>query len=441
MKKTSLLTLALAAVSASQVMGVDLYITGSTAFRKQVYQACVKLYDNGAPASTFSGTVATGGDTSTGSSAGQWVMTGTVSNTISALGMTPLTIHGLFTGSVQGLQTTFQGQKLFFLAAGGPSAAQPIVTNTPTIAFSDVDAISTPYTVPSNYAEDDVAVQPFVFTKSVATASSITNLTSGQFKYLANLGRMPLSSWTRNLNDRSTLVYLINRTKDSGTRRAAFAEVGYGYNQSATVYLFDNVTNQTFYKPNGTAIVGSAGNNNANLAWGSGYVGGSNVKTEQGYNYPGNQSIAYLSIGDAQGITSTNWSQVVSFNGVWPTAAGAAISGSTGTNDFSPVALGNYPYWAYEVVDYPTVDPSSLSSDQNLTAAQLGTSLKPGTIMGVLNAQSLNGPTPNGATVTGSIENEIKISESVGGVGFPATALRLSEMTASRGTPGSTITP
>ena len=124
---------------------------------------------------------------------------------------------------------------------------------------------------------------------------------------------------------------------------------------------------------------------------------------------------------------------MISYNGVWPTAAGPGISGNTGTNDFSPISLGLYPFWAYEVIDYPNVDPSGLSSDQNLTAAQLGTQATPGTILGVLNAQTtINGGSP----LQGSIENEIQLSKSAG-----ATAIRLSDMISSRQSVGGTITP
>jgi hypothetical protein len=45
MKKTLILTLALGLAGASPLMAqVDLYITGSTAFRANVYNACTKLF-------------------------------------------------------------------------------------------------------------------------------------------------------------------------------------------------------------------------------------------------------------------------------------------------------------------------------------------------------------------------------------------------------------
>jgi hypothetical protein len=428
MKKILLLALAAGFASASPLMALDLYVTGSTAFRANVYTACTKLY-NSAPAIVY-GASATGGNGTSTAKNPQWTMTGQVGNTITALGSTPLTIHGLFTGSVQGCQTVEQSTKLIFIdTAGNP------ITNSPTIGFTDCSSVATPYPATGNFSEEQVCVQPFVFAKSVAGGglNNVTNITWEQIKYAIQAGRIPLSAWTHNSADHSSYVYLVERTKDSGTRRVLFAEQLDGFNQSATIYLYDNVTNNIFYKPTGTVIVGSAGNNNANLNWGSGYVGGGDIATELGYGNINNQAIAMLSLGDAKSVTGVNWSQVVPFNGGWPTVAGSGISGNAGTNDFSPITTGVYPCWGYEVVVYPNVDPSSISSDQNLTAAQLGNQTVSGTILGVLDAQTLiNGGSP----INGSIENEIELSKPTG-----ATAIRLSDMVSSRSSVGGTITP
>ena len=209
------------------------------------------------------------------------------------------------------------------------------------------------------------------------------------------------------------------------------------------------MTNNVFYKATNTVaganggtsstasvgVVGAAGNGNANLNWGPGYVGGGDIKTALGTNNAANQSIAYLSFADAKGISGVNWSQVISFNGMWPTAAGAGIHGNSGTNDFSPIVLGMYPHWANEVVVYPIVDPSSISSDQNLTVSQLGDQNTAGTLLGVLDYQTKYS-NPGGPTILGSLENEIENSKVNG-----ATAIRLSDMTSFRFSVGGTITP
>jgi len=143
-----------------------------------------------------------------------------------------------------------------------------------------------------------------------------------------------------------------------------------------------------------------------------------------------NLSLGYLSVSDAKSITGVNWSQVIPLNGLWPTAAGPGLINNSGTNDFTPICAGFYPYWSYEVVVYPTVDPSSLSGDQNLTHAQLGNQTTTGTILGVLD--KVNAVTP----IVGSLDNEIQNSKTGG-----ATAIRVSDMTSSRAAVGGAISP
>ena len=451
MKKSLFLTLAASLVGASPLMAVDLYITGATAFRANCHDACKSLFDN-APvlgSTLFYGSTAQFGNGANNNGNPQWVMTGTVSNKISALGQTTLTIHGFFTGSIQGIQTVENTVPLPFLDASGN-----LTTNTPTIGFSDASSASTPYPATGNFSEEKCCVQPFVMCKSVVGGgmTNITGITWEQLRYAIPVGRIPLSAWSNKTNDHGTYVYLLERTKDSGTRRTQHAWELYGFNQSSTVYIWD-ATNNFFYLPTNSVplvtaaqgstsiatnvqVVGTGGPgvNGANLNWGFGYIGGGDIKTVLGINNSNNMSFANLSFADAKGIVgATNWSQVIPLNGVWPTAAGAGLHGNTGTNDFSPITEGMYPCWGYEVIVYPNVDPSSISGDQNLTAAQLGNQTVSGTILGVFNAQTLiNGGSP----LVGSIEKTIEDSKAAG-----ASAIRLSDMVSSRASVGGTITP
>lgn len=449
MKKTLLLTLAAGLVGSTPLMAANLFITGATAFRQNVHDACTNLFQLGTM-TEYTGTSATGGDSKTKRDAAQWTMTGTASTLLTNVSGS-LTIHALFNGSVQGIANVEQSTKLLFLDASGNK-----MTNTPTIGFSDASSQSTPYPASGNFSEESVAVQPFVLCKAASTnngLASINNVTYEQLKYAIQAGRIPLSAWNNNPGSHSNYVYLLARTQDSGTRRTEFATVGDGYNQSAVVYNWDP-TNNAFYKGTnslntalgapGFGVIGGAGNGNANLNWGPGYVGGGDMKTALNYSNSLNQSIAYLSFADAKGIagsaSSLNWSQVISFDGLWPTAAGAGVHGNAGTNDFSPITLGMYPHWGNEVVVYPNIDPQSINGDQDLTATQLGDQLSPGTILGVLDYQSKYGwPgfVPVGTTPpSGSIENEIIKSQAAG-----ATAIRLSDMTSFRFSVGGTITP
>lgn len=461
MKKTLLLALALGLASASSLKALDLYITGSTAFRNNVYDACTKLYDtfpttNGSTPTLVFGTSATGGNApqvGADNKNTQWTMTGTVTGTISALGSTPLTIHAIFTGSVSGINDVESGNQLIFLNTDGTTK-----TNAPTIAFSDASSTATPYNTAntSNFKEQKVAVLPFVWVKSVAGngLTNVTDITTEQALDIVKVGRMRLSAWSHNQVDTTngSFVYLLNRTQDSGSRLTAFREINDVFNSPATIYNYD-FTNALFFQPTSLApntvgssdygVVGAAGNGNANTNWGPGYVAGSDISTAMQYTNSTNQSISYLSFSDAKGIkgqgwaASTNWLQVISFNGMWPTADGPNLSISNRASvtniDFTPVLYGQYPFWTYEVLILPKVIENE--TGQNLSTAQFGDQNVANTIIGVLNHQvSVSGGSP----LLGSVENEILLSKtnSIGN-----TAVRLSDMHASRQTVGGLITP
>jgi len=450
MKKTILLTLALGLAGAQSLLAgnVDVYITGATAFRANVYVACQRLFTTGTGTAVYYADAAHGGSGSA-SKAAAWAMTGTPIAGITNISGNTLIIHGLFTGSIQGIQTVEQNTKLIFPNADGASGGlcSTYRTNSPTIGFSDASGGATPYPATGNYVEEQVCIQPFVVCKSQATIGAVTNInnvTWEQLKYGIPAGRIPLAAWTGKITDTNTFVYLLQRTKDSGTRRNHTAGEYYQYTDPVGIYIYD-ATNNNFYTPTITANTGygsapngvigteGPGNNNANMTWGFGYIGGGDIANTLNLNNAANQSIAYLSIADAKSVGSANWNNLISFDGLWPTAAGAGIHGNTGTNDFSPITLGYYPCWGLEVLVHP-VDPTKIA-DQDISKTQLGNQTTPGSFMGVFNAQTLiNGGSP----LVGSIENEIEISKT----GSPgATAIRLSDMLNSRSAVGGKISP
>jgi len=456
MKKMLILTMALGLAGASSLLAstVDVYITGSTAFRGNVYTACQKLFVGGNP-TVYYGNAAHGGADSGpySSTTAAWAMTGTPISSLTQLSGNTLVIHGLFTGSIQGLATTEASTKLVFPAASGTAGGlcNLYATNSPTVGFSDASGVSCPYPATGNFEEESVAVQPFVIAKSVATVGAVTNITNVSWEQLeAGIpnGYIPLAAWTSKVTDTNTWVYILQRTKDSGTRRCENAGEYYQYNDPVGIWILDytNYATVGWYQPTTLAatltasspngVVGSSGFNNANLNWGYGFVAGGDIKTALNLNTFTNQAIAMLSMSDSKGVGSANWNNVVSFNGFWPTAAGAGIHGSTTTNDYSPITLGYYPLWGLEVLVHP-INPG-LIADQNISQTQLGDWLTAGTFMGVFNAQTVNN---GGSPVAGSIENEILLSEATGGPGFPATAIRLSEMLNSRSAVGGTIAP
>jgi len=446
MKKTLLLTLALGLAGAPSLVAgnVDVYVTGATAFRANVYTACTKLF-NPAPTIYYGDAAHGGAGSGFSSSTAAWAMTGTPIAGITNISGNTLIIHGLFTGSIQGIQTVEQNTKLIFPNADGASGGlcSTYRTNSPTIGFSDASGGATPYPATGNYVEEQVCIQPFVVCKSQATIGAVTNInnvTWEQLKYGIPAGRIPLAAWTGKITDTNTFVYLMQRTKDSGTRRNETAGDYFQYTDPTGIYIYD-YTNNFFYTPSVLAatafgsspngVVGAAGLNNVNLNWGYGYVGGGDIKNSLNNGNAANQAIGYLSIADAKSVGSANWNNVIAVNGLWPTAAGAGIHANAGTNDFSPITLGYYPCWGLEVLVHP-INPG-LISDQSITKTQLGDQTTPGSFMGVFNAQTLiNGGSP----IVGSVENEIELSKTGG-----ATAIRLSDMGNSRSAVGGTIAP
>ena len=453
MKKTLLLTLALGLAGAPSLVAgnVDVYITGATAFRANVYTACQRLFTTGIATPVYYGDAAHGGANSGFSSkTAAWAMTGTPISTLTNIQGNTLTVHGLFTGSIQGMQTVEQNTKLVWANADGTANGNCSTyrTNSPTIGFSDASGVATPYPATGNYVEEQVCVQPFVVVKSQATVGAVTNINNiswEQFAYGIPAGRIPLATWTSKITDTNTFVYLVERTKDSGTRRNETAGNYFLYTDPVGIYIYD-YTNNFFYPPttlaataNGSSpngVVGAAGLNNVNLTWGYGYVGGGDIANTLNNGNAANQSIAYLSIADARTVGSANWNNVISVNGLWPTAAGAGIHGNTGTNDFSPITLGYYPCWGLEVLVHP-INPG-LISDQSITKTQLGDQTTPGSFMGVFNAQTVIN---HGSPIVGSIENEIELSKTGGAPNGGATAIRLSDMLNSRSAVGGTISP
>ena len=405
MKKSILFGLFGGILGATSIMAAnyDLYLTGSTAFRANAFTACQKLYDGGAPASANNGTGAPA------SSDSRWTMTGTCANLGLTSGSDTLTIHALWTGSVQGLSGLANKDQLVFLASATPGNTT-LKTNTASAAFSDVFSAPTLDPLSSgSFTEKKVCLQPFVFIKSVASGGvqNITNVNWQQLQYILGNGSAPLSYFTGKASDATTNIYLIHRTLDSGTRVTTVQEAQFIGNIPIN-----------YYDPASDSYI-PATTNRGPAQFGPGYVGGGDVKTVLQQNFPGNQSIAYLSIGDAKAITGVNWEKMIAFNGQYPIASyvpGTAPS----TNDYSPICFGKYSFWAYEMLDWPKSGQWGTYSDQNLSFTQVNN---------IMNKLS--------GTGTGSIDNEVQLSEAAG----TATAVRLSESTVSRPAVGGLISP
>lgn len=407
MKKTILCSLFGGILGMTSVMAAnyDLYLSGSTAFRQNAFTACQKLYDGGLPSSANNGTGAPSASDS------RWTMSGTCVNLGLTAGSDTLTIHALWNGSVQGISALANKDALVFLASA-TAGSTTLVTNSASCALSDVFSAPTLYPLSSgSFLEKKVAVQPFVFVKSVAPGGvqSITNVTWQQLVTLlgSSGGSAPLSYFTGKPADVTTNVYLIHRTLDSGTRVTTVQEAK--YIGSINVNYYDSISDT--FSP--------ATTNRGPAVFGPGYVGGSDVKAVLQAGGAGNQSLAYLSMADAKAITGVNWEKMLAFNGNYPILNYAPGTAPT-TNDFAPVIFGKYSFWAFEVLDSPKTSQWSTYTDQNLSFSQFNA---------IMNKLS--------GTGAGSIDNEILLSQAAG----TATAIRLSDMQVSRPSVGGVIAP
>jgi hypothetical protein len=406
MKKSILFALFGGILGATSVMAAnyDLYLTGSTAFRGNAFTACEKLYDGGTPSSMNDGTA-----NAPVSSDSQWTMTGTCANLGLTSGSDTLTIHALWTGSVQGLSALANKDQLAFLASA-TQGSTALHTNTASACFSDVFSAPTLDPLPSgSFTEKKVACQPFVFIKSKAPGGvqNITNVNWQQLQFILGNGSAPLSYFTGNASDYATNIYLIHRTLDSGTRVTTVQEAQF----IGTIPI-------NYYDPTSDSYI-PATTNRGPAQFGPGYVGGGDVKTVLQYANPGNQAIAYLSMSDAKAVTGVNWQNILAFNGQYPIAnyvPGTAPS----TNDYSPICYGKYSFWAFECLDWPKSGQWGTYSDQDLSFTQVNN------IMSKLSGSG-----------SGSIDNEVQLSEAAG----TATAVRLSEVTVSRPAVGGLISP
>jgi hypothetical protein len=163
-------------------------------------------------------------------------------------------------------------------------------------------------------------------------------------------------------------------------------------------------------------------------------VGGGDLRGVLNGTSVNNTSIGYLSFSDAQSAWSgSTWLGLLTFEGGLPTAALPSNASATNANDFTPVIEGKYPYWAEEVVFFPTTQTQlNQAGDQKITQPQLGSKgsgLASGTFLGLLDYQG-------GGTnfVGGSVENEIVNSK-------PNTNIPLYKMRVNHNNLTSLITP
>lgn len=244
------------------------YISGSTAFRAQVYAGLSDLGLNpqsddasGNNQFTFTGTPNTN-KVSNATKTGWGTLTQNFTNTT-------VTVYCSFDGSEQGVKAAANPSSIldYFENVGGfgaGGASSPLLfPHAVTMAFCDVEQNSTPITSPhlneitsqdaiaalngpQGYGEG-LVVQPFVWAaNAAATASNVANIDPSEAGLLFSGGALPLSYWTGNAADSGATaadqVVLTGRDISSGTRIVAEDLTPYPTTSEIYQYLLNSST-------------------------------------------------------------------------------------------------------------------------------------------------------------------------------------------------------
>jgi hypothetical protein len=349
-----------AAIPAYADVTVD--ITGATAFRAATLLSIKARFDASGVAYQYSHDQVAGGY----SGATRAIFKGTfpgVSGTT--------TIRTSFNGSVEGIRALVDSP------ASDASYYSNIAGNFVTAAAiggGETNKSSTPYSgfslQPANAACGVV-----VFTMLTNEGSTVTNVTSQQFRALMATGMQPLSLFTGNAAD-ETFVFGTGRNDGSGTRTTYLAETGYGITTPVKQFV-TNVSTSTALSTiqmvpaggvNTPSLPGQSASN-ASTVWGQnvdgngGYNSGSTLRTDMGktgasvtvldetgadiFGEPVHADlVTFLSLNDA--VTARgNGAVFCAYNGV--KLDDIAAGGSTmSAADKAKVTSGLYTAWGYQ---------------------------------------------------------------------------------------------
>ena len=368
MKPTFIMGLSALALAATASADVTINVTGATAFRSAALTSIKNKFAAGGNFQ-FAHDQAAGSLTSSTRS----IFIGTfpgISGTT--------TIRCCFTGSVEGIRAltlapandpappTYLPSSVATVAAaagGGETvsvSSTGATTATSDIAFSDVNTPSTPFT--SGALTTD-KVGAIVFTMLTNEGSTITNVTSQQYRALLTQGFQPKSLFTGVLADNTSNVFALGRNDLSGTRTAALAEIGYGITNTVNQYFAETTSGNTVtqLKLTNTSATYASTVWGQNIAGNGGYISGSGVRApfalttastrvvdDQGDEIQAAGPISlitWIGVSDAGSVKSSG-AQLVGFNGVTLDLAGT--SNSLSAADKAKIVNGAYTAWSWE---------------------------------------------------------------------------------------------
>ena len=348
----SLGVLALASASLANAQNV-VNITGATAFRSAANNTILQML-GGTGVTTYAYT-----GTSGLSGSNRAIFRGLLNGQDTI-------VRTSWSGSTQGILDLADQNAIQFLddagntlTTGGVNLGQganpaPVFENAiPRFAFSDVDkALSTRPN--ASLGGGPVGVVPFMFVGGFSAPSSLTNVTDQQHEALWSVGQAPLSLFTGNVADTTTVIST-GRNNGSGTRASVLSETGYG--SFRDVVQWDS----TFTGVRGSGTLGTL-----SLFGNGGHASNSGVRellTRDSSNvtFDGNTFsvivLSYLTISDA--VAATGYQEatgtIVGGEGAKPlTYNGVRYS-------LENVKNGSYSLWGYQ----------QLYRASNATAAEL----------------------------------------------------------------------
>jgi hypothetical protein len=195
--------------------GIQLVVTGSTAFRAVDEDRITNLFDSG-----YSSTILPGNNY------GAW--SGTMQTAVPSLGTNSVTIYASFSGSATGMEAVENQTPVPVVLPGGTNTSASL---TPDLAFSDVfPGGATPPIQPSVFASNAIlGVLPFAWVRSNnPLLDGVTNLTRDQALLLEVAGGlMPASYLGGTATNSTNVVYFTGRTSGSGTRITTEKDIGF----------------------------------------------------------------------------------------------------------------------------------------------------------------------------------------------------------------------
>jgi len=309
-----------------------------------------------------------------------------------------LVVNASWTGSTAGFASVSSGsitQKFIQENPAPGTVASPAVSATvataiqPDITLSDTFQLTTVYngtvklqgpTSGTYFTKayqtlnaSPLGVEAYRFVASPgAAAAGLTNITTSQAQLLFSNGALPLAYFTGKHSDEGTLVYPLSRDPGSGSRLVALSETGVG--AQSTIYTYKPTVSGGSVDSAGNNVAGTITNSPGSIpVYPAGLISSTGVwdpnAGDTGYPSFGTTDqtglllaitstppantlfVTYLNIDDSTEAAASG-AQILTYNGV-------AFNPVIGTSPADlatllPVEEGNYTFWSYEQLFYPT---------------------------------------------------------------------------------------